>query len=180
MNLVELQIIKPTVSGLKQEGIDYTGFIFFGLINVGGNPFVIEYNCRMGDPETEAVLPRIKTDLVPLFEAVASRSLNTHRIEVDPRVAASVMLVSKGYPDAYDKGKKIEGLMEPAMSLIFHSGTAIHSGTGDVITNGGRVMAVTSYGATIREALSQSYQAAEDIRFEGKTLRKDIGFDLCS
>ncbi|MCX6279863.1 MAG: phosphoribosylamine--glycine ligase [Bacteroidetes bacterium] len=174
------QIIKPTIKGLITEGIDYIGFIFFGLMNVNGNPFVIEYNCRLGDPETESIIPRLQNDLLQLFNAVATRKLEREIIQIDKRTAATVMLVSKGYPDAYEKFKVITGEKSVTGSLIFHAGTAANSETGEVITNGGRVMAVTSFGATMAEALEKSYKNAEKITYEGKHYRRDIGFDLCS
>ncbi len=177
MEKVEQRIIQPTVRGLKQEEIDYWGFIFFGLINVAGDPFVIEYNCRLGDPETEAVLPRLKSDLIELFQATAAGTLGQFTVETDPRCCASVMLVSKGYPGSYEKGKKITGLRSISDSLVFHAGTACDP-EGNVITNGGRVLAVTSMGTTLREALERSYQNAAMIAFDGKNLREDIGFDL--
>lgn len=178
LDKVESQIIRPTVDGLREEGIDYRGFIFFGLMNVGGDPFMIEYNCRMGDPEAESVLPRIKNDLVRLFTAVANQQLETETIETDPRYTATVMLVSKGYPDKYEKGKVIHNEEAVTGSLVFHSGTSIQPGSGQLITAGGRVMAVTSFGNTLKEALDQSYRNAEKISFEGRYFRRDIGFDL--
>jgi phosphoribosylamine--glycine ligase len=175
---VEQQVIRPTMNGLLAEGIEYKGFIFFGLIKVDDNPFVIEYNCRLGDPETESVIPRLRNDLVQLFKAVAGQSLYQETISVDPRVAASVMLVSKGYPDTYEKGKLITGQERLTGSMVFHAGTKINHETGQVITNGGRVMAVTSYGKTMDEALSKSYENAAKINYDGKHYRTDIGFDL--
>ncbi|NCA76686.1 MAG: phosphoribosylamine--glycine ligase [Alphaproteobacteria bacterium] len=177
MEKVEQRIILPTIRGLKQEEIDYRGFIFFGLINVAGDPFVIEYNCRLGDPETEAVLPRLKSDLIELFQATAAGTLEQFTVETDPQCCASVMLVSKGYPGSYDKGKKITGIGTISDSIVFHAGTACDP-EGNVITSGGRVLAVTSMGTTLREALERSYQNAAMIAFEGKNLREDIGFDL--
>lgn len=177
MEKVEQRIIQPTIRGLKQEEIDYRGFIFFGLINVAGDPFVIEYNCRLGDPETEAVLPRLKSDLIELFQATAAGTLGQFTVETDPRCCASVMLVSKGYPGSYEKGKKITGLGTISESMVFHAGTTCDP-EGNVITSGGRVLAVTSMGTTLREALERSYQNAAMIAFDGKNLREDIGFDL--
>jgi phosphoribosylamine---glycine ligase len=178
MKKVEKRIIIPTMEGLKKENIDYRGFIFFGLMNVEGDPFVIEYNCRMGDPEAESVIPRIRNDLVDLFLAVSSQQLENVTITQDPRSAVTVMLVSKGYPDKYEKGKIISIRKKAGDSLIFHAGTKKDPGTGAVITNGGRVMAVTSFGDSMREALAISYRNAAGIEFEGKQCRTDIGFDL--
>jgi phosphoribosylamine---glycine ligase len=178
MEKVEKRIIQPTMSGLKSEGIEYRGFIYFGLMKVKNDPYVIEYNCRLGDPETEAVLPRIKSDLLELFMAVAEQKLENFAIETDPLYTATVMLVSKGYPGAYEKGKVITGEERVSGSLLFHAGTAIQPGTGRVISNGGRVMAITSSGKTMKEALMKSYASAESITFEGKGYRRDIGFDL--
>jgi len=173
---VEERIIKPTINGLLQEKIDYRGFIFFGLMNVKGDPYVIEYNCRMGDPETESVIPRIKNDFVELLQAVAEQKLADHRIITDARTCATVMLVSKGYPDAYEKGRPVK-LEEPMEgSLVFHAGTIIKEG--EVVTNGGRVIAVTSLGASMDEALAATYRNVGKIEFQGRYFRKDIGFDL--
>jgi len=176
MAKVEEKIIKPTIRGLIQENIDYKGFIFFGLINVDGNPKVIEYNCRMGDPESEAVIPRIKNDLPELFLAIKDQRLNDYRIEIDHRAAATVFLVSGGYPGIYEKGKTITGLDEVEGSLLFHAGTAV-SGD-DIVTSGGRVIAVTSLDADIARALEKSYRNADLINFEGKNFRRDLGRDL--
>ncbi|MCX6281757.1 MAG: phosphoribosylamine--glycine ligase [Bacteroidetes bacterium] len=173
---VEDRIIRPTVEGLKQEGLNYIGFIFFGLMNVKGDPFVIEYNCRLGDPETESVIPRIKNDFVELLIAVAERKLSGQAILTDPRTCATVMLVSKGYPEAYEKGKPVTGETEVNGSLVFHAGTAMKDG--EVLSNGGRVIAVTSLGNNMMEALETTYRNAEKIEFEGRYFRKDIGFDL--
>ena len=176
MRKVEERIIKPTVDGIKTEGIEYKGFIFIGLIKVGDDPFVIEYNVRMGDPETEVVLPRIKNDLVEIFEKVASGNLAEIKLQVEDDAAATIMLVSGGYPDSYEKGKEISGFEEVKESLIFHAGTSEENGK--IITNGGRVLALTSFGKNYREALNKSYQNAEKIHFDKIYFRKDIGFDL--
>lgn len=176
MAKVEAQIIQPTIRGLIQENIDYKGFIFFGLINVDGNPKVIEYNCRMGDPESEAVIPRIKSDLPELFLAISDQRLNDFQIEIDPRAAATVFLVSGGYPGSYQKGKLISGLENVEGSLLFHAGTKVSEN--DIVTSGGRVLAVTSLAENIQIALEKSYQNAELINFEGKNFRRDLGRDL--
>ncbi len=178
MQKVEDRIIRPTIEGLKNENIEYKGFIFFGLMNVHGDPYVIEYNCRMGDPEAEVVIPRIKSDLLELFEAVANGTLSETSIEIDNRAAASVMLVSKGYPLAYEKGKIISGLENVNNCVVFHAGTAMDIETGKIKTSGGRVLAVTAYGSNIKEALETAYENAGIIEFEGKYFRSDIGFDL--
>lgn len=174
---IEDQVIKPTVEGLLKDGIPYKGFIFFGLIRVNNEPMVIEYNCRMGDPETEVVIPRIKSDFLDLIVATANNDLVNATIEIDERSATAVMLVSGGYPEAYEKGAVISGINNVEDSLIFHAGTSSNA-QGELVTNGGRVIAVTSYGNDFKDALKKSYKNVEKIQFEGKNFRSDIGFDL--
>lgn len=176
LSKVEETIIKPTIKGLIKEGIKYKGFIFFGLMNVKGNPYVIEYNVRMGDPETEAVIPRVKSDIVDLLKHTANETLDEAEYEIDERACTTVMLVSKGYPGSYNKGKEIRNTDKINDSILFHAGTKKQGS--DIITNGGRVIAVSSYGKNMEDALAKSYKNAEIIEFEGKNYRNDIGFDL--
>lgn len=176
MKKVEERIIKPTITGLQSESIDYKGFIFLGLIKVDDNPYVIEYNVRMGDPETEVVFPRIKNDLVEMFQKLSQGKLNETELQIDERSATTVILVSGGYPEAYEKGKEISGLENVSDSLVFHAGTALKNKK--VVSNGGRVLAITSFGEDYKEALKKSYHSAGKINFEGMYYRKDIGFDL--
>jgi len=173
---VEERVIKPTINGLKIDKIDYQGFIFFGLIKVNDEPFVIEYNVRLGDPETEVIIPRLKTDLVEIFIAAVNQQLDTIEVEFDDRFATTVMLVSGGYPEAYEKEKEISGLDKVSESIVFHAGTKLISN--NVVSNGGRVVAVTSYGNTLNEALQRSYDSIKGINFDKMNFRNDIGFDL--
>ena len=176
LNKVEELVVKPTVAGLQKDGIDYRGFIFIGLMNDNGNPSVVEYNVRMGDPETEVVLPRIESDLFELFEGVANQNLNEKSFSVTDKTATTVMLVSGGYPEAYEKNKEITGFDNVEKSTVYHAGTNINEG--EVVTSGGRVMAITSLGDSIEEALEKSYQSIDAIHFDKMNYRKDIGFDL--
>jgi phosphoribosylamine--glycine ligase len=173
---VEEKIIKPTIIGLKNEKLNYKGFLYFGLMNVIGNPYVVEYNVRMGDPESEVVIPRVKNDLLQLFQAVTKKKLNKMILDVDDRTVTTVVLASGGYPGSYQKGKDINNLDKVKNSIVFHAGTADKNGK--TITNGGRVLAVTSYGSDMMDALARTYRNADIIEFEGKICRRDIGFDL--
>lgn len=173
---IEDRIVKPTINGFQQDRIDYKGFVFIGLIKVGNDPFVIEYNVRMGDPETEVVMPRLKSDLVEIFRAMANQTLDQVEFEIDPRSATTIMVVSGGYPEDYEKGKVISGLEKVEGSIAFHAGTTLKDG--QVVTNGGRVLAVTSYGDNFKEAIAKSYSTIEKLHFEKMYYRKDIGFDL--
>ncbi len=176
MEKVREQIVEPTIRGLQKDNIDYKGFIFLGLIKVGDDPKVIEYNVRMGDPETEVVMPRVKSDLLDLFIGVSTETLDTKTLEIDSRYATTVMMVSGGYPEGYEKGKSISGIDSVNDSIVFHAGTTKKSN--EMVTSGGRVLAVTSYGKTMDEALETSYKNVQKIQFDGSYYRKDIGFDL--
>ncbi|NRB59539.1 MAG: phosphoribosylamine--glycine ligase [Winogradskyella sp.] len=176
LDKIETRIVKPTVEGLKKDNLPYVGFIFIGLIKVGDDPKVIEYNVRMGDPETEVVLPRLKSDLVEIFQAMANQTLAEVDIEIDERAATTIMMVSGGYPEAYEKGKEITGIENVEDSILFHAGAKMQDDK--VVTSGGRVMAVTSYGKTYQEAIKKSYQNIEKLHFDKMYYRKDIGFDL--
>jgi phosphoribosylamine---glycine ligase len=173
---IENRIVKPTIDGLQKDGIEYKGFVFIGLIVVNGEPIVIEYNVRMGDPETEVVIPRLKTDLVELLEAVGNQKLDEITLEIDSRSAATIMLVSGGYPEAYKKGKVISGIENVTDSIVFHAGTKLENGK--IVSNGGRVLAITSFGETFDEATKKSYQNINKLHFDTMNFRKDIGFDL--
>jgi phosphoribosylamine--glycine ligase len=176
MEKIETRIVKPTIEGFQKDGIAYKGFVFIGLINVNNEPIVIEYNVRMGDPETEVVIPRLKTDLVELFLAVANEKLDEITLEIDDRSATTVMLVSGGYPEEYEKGKIISGLEKITDSIVFHAGTKLDNGT--VVSNGGRVLAITSYGNDFQAAIKKSYQNIDKLHFDKMNFRKDIGNDL--
>lgn len=182
MEKVRTRIVEPTVRGIREEGLDYTGFIFIGLMNCDGEPMVVEYNVRMGDPETEVVLPRIQSDIIDLFEGIVHKTLHEKELDVTPQTAATVVCVSGGYPGGYEKGKVISGLsttgIEEGQSLIFHAGTALANGGREVVTAGGRVLAVTSLGDSIEEATTRSYKTIDGIEYEGKYCRRDIGQDL--
>lgn len=173
---IETRIVKPTIEGLQKDGIPYKGFVFIGLINVKGEPIVIEYNVRMGDPETEVVIPRLKSDLVALFEAVANESLDTIELEIDERSATTIMVVSGGYPEEYEKGKVISGIENVEDSIVFHAGTKTENGK--IVSNGGRVLAVTSFGNDFQAAIKKSYQNIDKLHFDTMYFRKDIGYDL--
>ena len=176
MQKVEDRIVKPTISGINKRGFDYVGFVFIGLIRVDNEPYVIEYNCRMGDPETEVVFPRIQSDVIDLMEAASRGTLSETQIDINPLSAAAVMLVSGGYPEAYQKGKVITNIPTTSNSIIFHAGTKVDGNT--LVTYGGRVIAITSFGEDHTVALDSAKIVAEEIQFEGKYYRKDIGFDL--
>jgi phosphoribosylamine--glycine ligase len=173
---IENRIVKPTIAGLQKDGIEYKGFVFIGLINVKGEPIVIEYNVRMGDPETEVVIPRLKSDLVALFQAVDNEKLNEVTLEIDERSATTIMIVSGGYPEDYEKGKVISGFEKVEDSIVFHAGTKIENG--QIVSNGGRVLAVTSFGDNFQQAIKKSYQNINKLHFDKMYFRTDIGFDL--
>lgn len=176
LDKIEQRIVKPTIKGLQKDNIEYKGFVFIGLINVKGEPMVIEYNVRMGDPETEVVMPRLKSDLVTIFEAIGKQELETVTLEIDERSATTIMVVSGGYPEDYEKGKEITGIDTITDSMVFHAGTKLENGK--VVTNGGRVLAVTSYGNSFEEAIKKSYQSIDKLQFDKMYYRTDIGFDL--
>ena len=176
MHKVIQRVVEPTINGFQKESLEYKGFVFFGLMNCGGEPFVIEYNVRMGDPETEVVFPRIQNDWVELFQAVGTQTLDQYQLQIDPRTATTIMVVSGGYPEAYEKGKTITGIESAEDSVVFHAGTQMKLGV--VKTSGGRVLAVTSFGPDHKKALSKSYETLEKIDFDGMYYRKDLGFDL--
>jgi phosphoribosylamine--glycine ligase len=176
MEKIETRIVKPTIEGFQKDGIEYKGFVFIGLINVKNEPIVIEYNVRMGDPETEVVVPRLKSDLVALFQSVADQKLDTFELEVDPRSATTIMVVSGGYPEEFEKGKIIKGLENITDSIVFHAGTKLDNE--NVVSNGGRVLTVTSYGDDFQQAIKKSYQNIDKLNFDKMYFRKDIGFDL--
>ena len=178
MEKIETRIVKPTIDGLQKDKIIYKGFVFIGLIIVKGEPIVIEYNVRMGDPETEVVIPRLKSDLVALFQAVANEKLDEVTLEIDERSATTIMIVSGGYPEEYEKGKVITGIENVNESIVFHAGTKTENG--EIVSNGGRVLAVTSFGENFQEAIKKSYQNIEKLNFDTMYYRKDIGFDLLS
>lgn len=177
MKKVEDRIVRPTIEGIRDENIRYMGFVFVGLMNCEGDPYVIEYNVRMGDPETESVFPRIKSDVVELFRLAAQGRLNEASLEIDPRTAACVMMVAEGYPEHYEKGRAISGFDQVANSIVFHAGTKLND-KGEVVTNGGRVICATSLAESLPQALAQSFAAVDQIRYEGKYFRRDIGQDL--
>ncbi|MNQ59701.1 Phosphoribosylamine--glycine ligase [compost metagenome] len=176
MEKIETRIVKPTIEGFQKDGIEYKGFVFIGLINVKNEPIVIEYNVRMGDPETEVVVPRLKSDLVELFLSVANQELDSFELEVDPRSATTIMVVSGGYPEEFEKGKVITGLENITDSIVFHAGTKLDGE--NVVSNGGRVLTVTSYGDDFQQAIKKSYQNIDKLNFDKMYFRKDIGFDL--
>ena len=176
MEKIETRIVKPTIEGFQKDGIEYKGFVFIGLINVKNEPIVIEYNVRMGDPETEVVVPRLESDLVELFLSVANQELDTFELKVDPRSATTIMVVSGGYPEDFEKGKVITGLENITDSIVFHAGTKLDGE--NVVSNGGRVLTVTSYGDDFQQAIKKSYQNIDKLNFDKMYFRKDIGFDL--